>query len=253
MRSSSAILCLLALALAAVAAGAAENGTVVRFETDDGVELVGHLFGTGPVGVILAHMYPADQTSWFEFARLLAERGYTALTFDFRGYGESSGEKTIALIDRDLTAAYRFLSGKVRQIVLVGASMGGTAALKVASREPVAAVITISSPLAFRGLEAAFDLPRVKVPKLFIAGIGDRHAARTVKRMMDSAPDPKERELYDSPEHGTNLFRSGFKDDLTRRLLDFIATHAPLEKGAETGAEDPPKESEAAAKSDSES
>ncbi len=73
----------------------------VAFEATDGTPLRGHLFGKGPTGVILAHMYPADQKSWFPLARKLAEEGYLAMTFDFRGYGESGGEKVISEIDRD--------------------------------------------------------------------------------------------------------------------------------------------------------
>ena len=39
----------------------------------------------------LAHMYPADQSDWTDFAQVLAAQGYQALTFDFRGFTESEG------------------------------------------------------------------------------------------------------------------------------------------------------------------
>src|SRR3546814_9253074 len=41
----------------------------VRFETADDLELSGRLFGTSNVGVVLAHMYPADAESWYEGAK----------------------------------------------------------------------------------------------------------------------------------------------------------------------------------------
>ncbi len=85
--------------------GAGGVSQTVTFTTDDGVVLGGHLFGTGSKGVILAHMYPADQTSWYATAEKLAAQGYLVLTFDFRGYGESEGDKQIDRIDRDVMAA----------------------------------------------------------------------------------------------------------------------------------------------------
>ena len=58
----------------------------VTFESRDGVTLEGRLFGDGSTGVVLSHMRPADQRSWFAFANRLADEGYLVLTYDFRGY-----------------------------------------------------------------------------------------------------------------------------------------------------------------------
>ena len=67
---------------------ALEESTPVTFDSTDGVQLAGRLFGPEHprTGVVLAHMLPADQSSWFEFADVLAGNGYGVLTFDFRGY-----------------------------------------------------------------------------------------------------------------------------------------------------------------------
>ena len=123
----------------------------VTFTTDDGVELKGRLFGQGSRGVVLAHMYPADQSSWWGFAQTLADEGYVALSFDFRGYGNSGGDKEIKLIDRDVRAALDFLEKQgATTVFLAGASMGGTASLKVAAKEgeKLAGVVSLSAPLA---------------------------------------------------------------------------------------------------------
>jgi len=66
------------------------GGERVSFTTSDGVLLRGHLYGSGETGVILAHMYPADQSDWTDFAEILAAHGYQGLTFDFRGFTESN-------------------------------------------------------------------------------------------------------------------------------------------------------------------
>src|SRR4051812_40896271 len=81
--------------LLGVALAAAADDERVAITATDGVQLVGHLYGTRGPGVVLAHMYPADQRSWTPMAEELARVGYRALTFDFRGYGESGGSKDI--------------------------------------------------------------------------------------------------------------------------------------------------------------
>ena len=102
-------LCAALVAVVLLAAGsagaAAPAGQVVRFATADGVTLAGSTFGDGTAGVVLAHMFPTDQTSWHPFARQLAMEGYRALAFDFRGYGRSSGARRIDEIDLDVSAA----------------------------------------------------------------------------------------------------------------------------------------------------
>ena len=51
----------------------------VTFESRDGVVLEGRLFGDGSTGVVLSHMQPADQRSWFAFANRLSD--LAGLTF----------------------------------------------------------------------------------------------------------------------------------------------------------------------------
>jgi dipeptidyl aminopeptidase/acylaminoacyl peptidase len=65
----------------------------VRFSAADGVYLVGRLWGTGDVGVILAHGFShgSAQDGWLQFAPALVSRGYSVLTFNFRGFCDSEG------------------------------------------------------------------------------------------------------------------------------------------------------------------
>ncbi|MFZ3386123.1 MAG: alpha/beta fold hydrolase, partial [Candidatus Hydromicrobium sp.] len=110
----------------------------VTFTTEDDIKINGNIFGSGNRWVILSHMYPTDQTSWFDFARYLADNGYIVLTYDFRGYGKSGGSQDISNIDKDLEAALDFvIRHDAEKIFLIGASMGGTASLVVASRQTV--------------------------------------------------------------------------------------------------------------------
>jgi hypothetical protein len=65
----------------------------IIFKTEDGIDINGNVFGSGSRWVILSHMFPTEQASWFDFANYLAENGYIVLTYDFRGYGKSGGSK----------------------------------------------------------------------------------------------------------------------------------------------------------------
>lgn len=208
---------------------AASNDTAVGADEDiSGVVLQGRVFGSGPVGVILAHMRPADQTAWFPFATRLAATGkFTVLTFDFRGFGKSTGEKEFDHLDTDLAAAYRYVSEQlgIRTIFLIGASMGGTASLVEAGRLPVAGVVSISSPAQFETLDALHAVERGAIPRLFIASEDDVPAARSEEQFWANAPDPKERQIYPGNAHGTDLFSSDQRFEVEQRIIDFLSSH----------------------------
>jgi pimeloyl-ACP methyl ester carboxylesterase len=192
------------------------------------VALRGHVFGAGPTGVVLAHMRIADQTSWFPFATQLADSGkFTVLTFDFRGFGESVGEKDFDLLPDDLEAAVRYMQDVmgVRKVFVVGASTGGTAALIVAARTPLAGVVTISAEADFLALDAVEPARRVTAPKLFIASQGDVPADRSLVMLLDAAVEPKDQRVYDGDAHGTAIFDGPHGQELTQVLLDFLTTH----------------------------
>lgn len=200
----------------------------VRFETADGVTVVGHLYTTaGPQRkvVVLSHEFPTDQTAWTDFAQELAAAGIAALTFDFRGYGETGGDKDISKIDLDLEAAARFIASRdYPEVYLFGASMGGTAAIKVASRLDLAGLVTISSPHLIMDLDASTDIANVTEPKLFIAASGDAGGVyvEIIDSFMTLAPDPKERITYDESAHGTELLKTDVGSDLEEALFAFL-------------------------------
>jgi pimeloyl-ACP methyl ester carboxylesterase len=200
--------------------------TPERGDAPDTVSLDGRLFGDGPTGVILAHMRPADQTSWFGFATDLAATGkFTVLTFDFRGYGASSGEKQFDRVDLDVQAAFDYMREVlgIARIFLVGASMGGTASLIVAARVDAAGVVSISSPDEFPPLNALDAVDDIAEPKLFITAEDDVPAARSQDAMWAAASAPKDQHVYTGDEHGTALLSGPHADDVERRLLAFLS------------------------------
>lgn len=78
-----------------------------------------------------------------ELARALAAAGYVVLRFDFRGCGQSEGERGSVIVAEeaeDLRAAIDFLSvqpmADKERIGVVGASLGGSVAIEVAAEDP---------------------------------------------------------------------------------------------------------------------
>lgn len=199
----------------------------VRFKSGDGTPLAGRLFGRGSVAVILAHMYPTDQRSWEAFARQLAAKGFTVLTFDFRGYGRSGGARMIPFIDRDVAAAVRLVRARgSEKVFVVGASMGGTAALKRAAPDRVDGVATLSAPAEFLGLSAAEEIRRITVPKLFMASSGDGSAAAVARRMYARAAEPKELKIFEGSEHGTAILSGNAGPEAVAHIVDFLARNS---------------------------
>ncbi len=201
-------------------------------EADDdektAIVLSGRIFGRGPAGVILVHGRPADQTAWFPFATELAATGrYTVMTFNFRGYPGSTGEKEFDHIDTDLLAAYDFMRSQLNmsKIFLVGASMGGTASLAVGAERNVAGVVSISTLETFPPLDALQAADQVTAPKLFVTSKDDVPQEKTEEQLWADAPDPKEQQIYEGDAHGTDLFESPHADELSALVIDFLGRH----------------------------
>lgn len=224
------------LSLAAAACGggkgsrASDDGSkvaerAVRFDTSDGVTLSGRLFGSGRVGITLAHMAPADAESWYPHARTIAEAGYMALAFNFRGYANSEGTQNTTKAAVDVEAARDFLETEgARDFAYVGASMGGTASLIAARTTDALAVVAISAPLRFRGLDAAPIAGAVQRPVLLMWSNGDEQAQQAVDDLESSLPNP-ETLGYEGSAHGTQLLDS--KPEAVEEIVAFLKRYAP--------------------------
>ncbi|MEO7803165.1 MAG: alpha/beta fold hydrolase [Actinomycetota bacterium] len=226
MRRCFSAVCSLVILLSACGSSPLEKPADGDFRSVDGFLLEGEVFGKGSKAIILAHMFERDRLSWSSFARDLAKDGYLVLTFNFRGYGRSEGSRNPALIDRDIRGAIRYLNATYspRTMALVGASMGGTAALVAASASAVAGVATLSAPADFRGLDASAVVADVQAPKLFIASIGDAPARESAESLFRKAGDPKaDLQLIVGDAHGTDMLDTDHGDQVIKMLKDFLA------------------------------
>ena len=94
MRRYAAILTAAFLALA-TAASAQVQKKDIDIKAPDGVNLKGTYFSPARPGpaMLLLHQCNMDRHAWDTLANDLAGSGVHVLTLDFRGYGESGGEK----------------------------------------------------------------------------------------------------------------------------------------------------------------
>ncbi|MFZ5880957.1 MAG: alpha/beta hydrolase family protein [Chloroflexota bacterium] len=147
----------------------------IEFQAEDGAVLVGYYYpaavNPAPL-VVLMHWAGGDQTDWvyvglaawlqnrgaqvpappeskffdtpYPFPSLPAEHSYAVFTFDFRGYGESSGSGDQAKHILDARAAYAVAAGlegvDPARIVGIGASIGADAVADACADNCIAAL-----------------------------------------------------------------------------------------------------------------
>lgn len=203
----------------------------VSFSAADGSPLQGTVYGQGTTAVVLAPMYTAGQESWTQFAQDLAAQGYRVMTFDYRGYGASEGSRDPATAADDLTGAVAYLRGhEFAPVVLIGAGLGGSAAIRVASQDnTIAGAALISAPRTYPPESASTlsitdtELAALSVPTLWL---GTRFDMTQNAEEMFAAAGGSDKELWiyeGSGVQGTYIFEGADGANLRQRLIEFVA------------------------------
>lgn len=116
----------------------------------DGYRLGATQFGGGGNAVLVMPATGVPQSYYAGFAAYLAERGFTVLTFDYRGIGRSLAGNIRRVPARmqdwarlDAAAAFDFLSG--RKIQVVGHSFGGQMLGLLPDPARIAAALVVGS------------------------------------------------------------------------------------------------------------
>ncbi|HKT03179.1 MAG TPA: alpha/beta hydrolase, partial [Rugosimonospora sp.] len=216
---------------AQIAAGcpAARAGAKETWITDSTGAGIGALeLGTGPKGVVLAHMAGGDSCQWLPFGQQLAAAGYHVVVFDFGGSGVSDPLAGQDRRDANVIGAAAYLHGHgALNVVLVGASMGGTAALVAANEvsPAVHGVVSLSAPASYQGMDAAAAVKKLSAPVLYIAGAGDGQYASAARALYADTPGKAKTLLLASgAQHGTMLLAKQEADAARVRtaILDFL-------------------------------
>jgi uncharacterized protein len=208
------------------------------FSAADGTPLTGLWLkakpGPGKGVVVQFHGNGENMTSHFLFVWWLTLEGWDVLAFDYRGYGASAGEKSLAGAVEDGVAALAYARGKAagRPLAVLGQSLGGALALASLEKdggEGVKALILDSTFASYRAIARdklgqlwltwPFQWPlsfliregdapqrlaarRKPVPLLQFHGTGDPVVPFYLgKRLFDAAAGPKEFVEVDGSGH----------------------------------------------------
>jgi dienelactone hydrolase len=196
----------------------------------DGETLLGDLYGDLPAqrAAILVHGQHWDASGWREVAQRLVERGVAALALNLRGYDGSSGTTEdyappapwSPVTDLHATKALLRERG-VRQIALVGASMGGHAILGSSFQGDVECIVSISAPVTAIPDELS---RRITGRKLFVCADRDTSgAAEHVRRCFDMVSRPKSLLMFGGDEHSRGMFAAPYGPEAVDAIVDFVA------------------------------
>jgi pimeloyl-ACP methyl ester carboxylesterase len=185
------------------------NERAFRFQTSTGANLVGVALGTSGPGLVFGHMNGQDLCAWLPEARAFAKRSYRTEVFDFEGFGDSQPGSGAVRYDLDVVAATAQLRQRgATKVVLIGASMGGTAVVAAATqiKPPAAGVVSLSAPIDFRGLDAEAAAAHLKVPALFLAGAQNQPYANYARSLYRAtAAHDKRLVILQTAVHGIGL------------------------------------------------
>lgn len=104
--------------------------------TRDGVRIAFHDVGDGP-GVLLIHGWSLSGEVWDRQIRVLAESGHRVVAMDLRGHGNSDAPRAGYHIDSLCDDAIEVIDQRaLDRVALVGWSLGGLVAMRLACRRP---------------------------------------------------------------------------------------------------------------------
>ena len=203
-------------------ADGAPEAEAITLTTDDGIELGGLLFGPpepSDTAVVLAHMRGSSKEAWTDVAVGLASNDITSLMFDFRGYVGQEGVVDTDL-DVDVTAAITDVRARgAAHVFVVGASMGGTAAVAAAAQHKLDGIVAVSPAAEFADLDALGLAADVEEPSLFIAARDDAEYAEAAEQLADITGGGVV--MYDGAAHGTDLL-DDHHNELIAAIIRFV-------------------------------
>lgn len=164
-------------------------------------------------------------------------RGYTVMAYDYAGYGNSTGYPGEKQAYMDIEAACNYLTTQakiaLRDIVVMGFSVGSGPSCYIAEKYPVRALVLISGFASAAQVLLPFSVPfdkfpnaerlkKCKVPLLIIHGRNDRIVpVRNAGKLFESSIAPLKRIHYEDAGHNDIFYRTvGFFSKLEKFLAE---------------------------------
>ena len=231
--------CLIALLCSSAAfAQSAPPPREVTVPAPDGVTLKATYYAAAQPGpaVLLLHMCNTDRRSWEPLAPQLAAAGIHALALDYRGFGESGGERfdkmpppeAQRIIDEkwpgDIDAAYKYLLSQSgvdgTRAGAAGGSCGVTQAVRLARRQPdVRSLALLAGALDPDGIAFITSTPWLPI---FAAAAGDDQydagAPQLMQWILTLSGNPRNKfSGFRDGKHGTEIF--GPHPELVKQMV----------------------------------
>jgi fermentation-respiration switch protein FrsA (DUF1100 family) len=220
---------------------------VVRFETEDGLDLhawfvpareppAGSAGSPTPLQaartILVFNGNAGNRAFRARLAALFAEYGWSTLLVDYRGYGGNPGLPSEGGLERDARAALKYALSRpdvdARRIVFFGESLGAAVAIRLAVDYPPAALI-LRSPfssltdigahhypllpvrLVLKDRYASIDrVSKVQSPVLVIAGDADGIVPlQYSERLFAAANEPKRFVVIEDADHNDEALLTG--------------------------------------------
>lgn len=213
--------------------------TTVTLKAADGTLLKGSYYAAakpGP-GLLLLHQCNRERGSWTRLATAAAARGFHVLTLDYRGYGESEGQRFTSFQEQgpvmrekwpgDVNTAFAFLTSREgvdkSRIGAAGASCGVNQAVQLARRHPeVRTVVLLSGGVEPDAREHIRDA--TAMPVMAAASLDDGNAVAQMRWIAGWSRHPSTTFTeYKAAGHGTDMF--AVEKGLEPAILDWFDAH----------------------------
>jgi hypothetical protein len=217
----------------------------VEIETEDGERLHAWWFrarGEALGHVLLFHGNAGNIADRLLHAQLLTGVGLDVLSFDYRGYGRSTGSPDEEGTYRDARAARSVLLRQegvdAERVFYLGESLGGAVALALALEAPPRGLVLVSTFTSVRDMGRVHYpiLPAALVPDAYpslhrIGGLecplllmhGDRDDIVPVdqgRALFEAAPDPKRLHVFPGLGHNDLISRAG--GDWAKAIAEWV-------------------------------
>jgi dienelactone hydrolase len=219
---SASVLTLVVTAALAHAQTPSTSTSTVTLKAPDGIALKATYFSPGRPGpgILLLHQCNRDRTAWTGLAAKAAERGYHVLALDYRGFGESEGQRFDDFQQQqpivtekwpgDIDAAFAWLisqNGVDRdRIAAAGASCGVNQSMLLARRHPeVKTLVLLSGGSTPDGRDYLRRTPGL--PVFAAASLDDGNAVDGMKWILGwSRHEHNKFVEFKAAGHGTDMF-----------------------------------------------
>jgi pimeloyl-ACP methyl ester carboxylesterase len=207
-----------------------DDATDITFSAGrDGAMLHGVLVGQGPTAIVLAHQSDDDACVWSFYVPTLMASGRQILAFDFNDHG-SSDRVGDGRIDLDLLAAVAEARSRgATRVVVIGASMGGTAALAAAGtpNSGIDGAVSLSAVSAWLRTNAESNAAAISIPVLFAASQNDGSTAQTAQTVSQACGCAyPEVLIFGGSRHGTRLLTEGPDSASLQAAIDQLIANA---------------------------